>query len=75
MFFGPHHLKFPEAQSFIDGGIGFVVENAEELNQKINALGDQQELKQTIEAFMHSQAGATDKIVNHTFITNALKQN
>ena len=66
VFFGPRHQKFPEAQSFIDGGIGFVIENAEELNQKINALSDQQELKQKIEAFMQSQAGATEKIVNHS---------
>ena len=72
VFFGPRHQKFPEAQSFIDGGIGFVVEKAEELNQKINALSDQQELKQKIDAFMQSQAGAADKIVNHSFITNAL---
>jgi len=68
VFFGPRHQKFPEAQSFIDGGIGFVIENAEELSQKIKALGDQEELKQKIEAFMQSQAGATDKIVNHTYL-------
>ncbi|MDA7762505.1 3-deoxy-D-manno-octulosonic acid transferase [Crocinitomicaceae bacterium] len=73
VFFGPRHQKFPEAQSFIDGGIGFVIENAEELNQKINALGNQNELKQKIEVFMQSQAGATDKIVNHTFISNSFQ--
>ena len=72
VFFGPHHEKFPEAQSFIDEGIGFVVENAEQLSEKINALGNQDELKQKIEAFMQSQAGATDKIVNHSFIKNKL---
>ena len=66
VFFGPRHQKFPEAQSFIDGGIGFVVEKAEELSQKINALSDQQELKQKTEGFMQSQSGATDKIVNHS---------
>lgn len=75
VFFGPVFHKFPEAQAFIDGGIGFVVENAEALSQKINVLGDQEELKQKIEGFMNSQSGATDKIANHTFITNALKQN
>ena len=74
VFFGPHHQKFPEAQSFINGGIGFVVENAEQLSEKIKALGDQKELKQKIEAFMQSQAGATEKIVNHSMITNTLKQ-
>jgi 3-deoxy-D-manno-octulosonic-acid transferase len=73
VFFGPHHQKFPEAQNFIDGGIGFAVENAEQLSKKMNALGDQQELKQKIESFMKSQAGATDKIVNHSFTTNSLK--
>ncbi|MBT5439050.1 MAG: 3-deoxy-D-manno-octulosonic acid transferase, partial [Flavobacteriales bacterium] len=73
VFFGPRHQKFPEAQSFIDGGIGFVIENAEELNQKINALGNQNELKQKLDSFMQSQAGATDKIANHSFTTNSLK--
>ena len=68
VFFGPHHHKFPEAKSFIDGGIGFVVENAEQLSKKINALGNQNELKQKIEGFMQSQAGATNKIVNHTYL-------
>ena len=74
VFFGPHHQKFPEAQAFIDGGIGFVVENAAQLSQKINELSDQQALKQKIDAFMKRQAGATNKIVNHSFITNTLKQ-
>ena len=73
VFFGPHHLKSPEAQSFIDGGIGFVVENTEQLSRKINALGNQEELKQKIEAFMQIQTGATNKIVNHSFTTNSLK--
>ena len=73
VFFGPHHHKFPEAQSFIDTGIGFVVKNAEQLSEKINDLGNQGELKQKIEDFIQSKAGATDKIVNHSFITNTLK--
>ncbi|MDA9161452.1 3-deoxy-D-manno-octulosonic acid transferase [Crocinitomicaceae bacterium] len=68
VFFGPRHQKFPEAQSFIDGGIGFVVENAEQLTEKINALGNQNELKQKIESFVQTQSGATDKIVNHSCI-------
>jgi 3-deoxy-D-manno-octulosonic-acid transferase len=72
VFFGPHHQKFPEAQSFIDEGIGFVVENAEQLSQKIKALDNQEELKQKIDAFMQSQAGAADKIVNHSFIKNIM---
>ena len=73
VFFGPLHEKFPEAQSFIDAGIGFVVENAEQLSKKINALGSQKEVKQKIEAFMQSQAGATNKIIYHVFIKDILK--
>ena len=73
VFFGPHHQKFPEAQSFIDARIGFMVENAGQLSEKIKALGNQDDLKQKIEAFMESQAGATNKIVNHAFISEALK--
>jgi 3-deoxy-D-manno-octulosonic-acid transferase len=72
VFFGPYHRRFPEAKSFIDEGIGFVVENAEQLSEKINTLGNQDELKQKIKAFVRGQAGATDKIVNHSFITNTL---
>ena len=72
VFFGPNHQKFPEAQIFIDADIGFVVENAKQLSEKINALGNQDELKQKIEAFMQSQSGATEKIVNHSFIKNKL---
>ena len=75
VFFGPNHQKFPEAQIFIDADIGFVVENAKQLSEKINALGNQDELKQKIEAFMQSQSGATEKIVNHSFISKALNQN
>jgi 3-deoxy-D-manno-octulosonic-acid transferase len=75
VFFGPNHQKFPEAQIFIDGDIGFVVENAKQLSEKINALGNQDDLKQKIEAFMQSQSGATEKIVNHLFISKVLNQN
>lgn len=75
VFFGPHHQRFPEAKSFIDEGIGFVIENAEQLSEKIKVLGYQKELKQKIEAFMQSQAGATDKIVNHCTITNTIQNN
>ena len=74
VFFGPHHQKFPEAHSFINGGIGFEVENAEQLSKKINALGNKDELKQKIEGFVQSQAGATNKIVKHSFIKDTLKQ-
>ena len=73
VFFGPHHHKFPEAQNFIDGNIGFVIENAAQLSEKINALNHLEERKQKIEAFMQSQAGATNKIVNHSFIREILQ--
>ena len=52
VFFGPHHQRFPEAQSFIDARIGFVVENAGQLSEKIKALGNQDDLKQKVEAFI-----------------------
>ncbi|MGB2467329.1 MAG: 3-deoxy-D-manno-octulosonic acid transferase, partial [Crocinitomicaceae bacterium] len=70
VFFGPRYQKFPEAQSFIDAGIGFVIENAEELSEKLNALDNKLELKQKIEGFINNQSGATDKIVSHPFLTN-----
>ena len=70
VFFGPRHQKFPEAQSFIDAGIGFVIENAEELSEKLNALDNKLELKEKIEGFINKQSGATDKIANHSFLAN-----
>ena len=73
VFFGPYYHKFPEAQNFIDGNIGFVIENAAQLSEKINVLNHQEERKQKIEAFMQSQAGATNKIVNHSFIREILQ--
>ena len=57
-------------QSFIDAGIGFVIENAEELSEKLNALDDKLELKQKIEGFINKQSGATNKIANHSFLAN-----
>ena len=45
-----------------------MVENAKQLSDKIKALGNQDELKQKIEAFVRDQAGATNKIVNHLFL-------
>ena len=50
-----------------------MVENAGQLSEKINTLGSQEEVKQKIEAFMQSQAGATNKIINHVFIKDILK--
>tara|TARA_B100001287_G_C22668620_1_gene524090 strand:- start:986 stop:2218 length:1233 start_codon:yes stop_codon:yes gene_type:complete len=73
VFFGPHHDKFPEAKSFIDMGIGFVIENAEQLSETINLLEKQEKLQQKIESFMQSQAGAANKIVNHSFIKDILQ--
>ena len=70
VFFGPRHQKFPEAQSFIDAGIGFVIEKAEDLSEQLNALDNKLELKQKIEGFINNQSGATDKIVNHSFHKN-----
>ena len=67
-FLGLGIRSFLKHKALLTEGLGLSVENAEELSQKINALGNQEELKQKIESFMQSQSGATDKIVNHTYL-------
>jgi len=63
VFFGPHHLKFPEAEEFINAGIGYEVENSEQLLQKINELSGTERLKEKINAFFQNKSGATKLIL------------
>ena len=63
VIFGPKHKRFPEAQNFIDKGIGFSVNSTESFNSVF------QELSATIESasketakFVEKNQGASDRI-------------
>jgi 3-deoxy-D-manno-octulosonic-acid transferase len=66
VIFGPKHKRFPEAQTFIDAGIGFSVANEEALNFAFNnIIQNQENLKiKTTDLVLDSQ-GATNKILDH----------
>ena len=64
VIFGPKHSKFPEAQMFIDEGIGFSIETTEEILDTIDKIKSQQEILTMKTAnFVNRQAGASLKIV------------
>jgi 3-deoxy-D-manno-octulosonic-acid transferase len=73
VFFGPKHQKFPEANEFINQGIGFEVESYQEFKIKLNEVQTKLESLsfKTIE-FVESQRGASEKILENKEIKNLL---
>ena len=66
VIFGPHHQKFPEAQQFIDAGIGFSITSSELfLAKRAYILDHLEELTKKTKSFIHSQSGASTIILNH----------
>ena len=65
VIFGPKHKRFPEAQTFIDAGIGFSVTDEETLRFAFNnIIQNQENLKiKTTDLVLASQ-GATQKIID-----------
>lgn len=65
VIFGPKHKRFPEAQTFIDAGIGFSVADEEALQIAFNSIIQNQEtLKIKTTDLVLSSQGATQKIVD-----------
>ncbi len=65
VIFGPKHKRFPEAQTFIDAGVGFSVENSEELNLAYKTiLQNLEELKVKTSNLVLESKGATQKIID-----------
>lgn len=63
VFFGPKHEKFPEANEFIQKGIGFEVETFHDFQIKLAEIELQLETYAlTTIAFIDSQRGASEKI-------------
>jgi 3-deoxy-D-manno-octulosonic-acid transferase len=73
VFFGPKHAKFPEANEFMNRGIGFEIGSYQEFKIKLNEI--ESELnpisKKTIE-FVESQRGASEKIIENQEVKNLL---
>lgn len=62
--FGPHHKRFPEAQQFMDAGVGFSVKDETQLRTAIDIiLSDEAMLKQKVARLVEESAGATEKII------------
>lgn len=67
--FGPKFSRYPEAQSFIDEGIGFSVSTKDELNSKLDYLiENRDQLAQKSIRFVEKNKGASQKIMefNHS---------
>ncbi len=65
VIFGPKHKRFPEAEMFIELGIGFSIQTTDELKSIINKIKmNKAELKSKTIHFVNQQAGASLKIVN-----------
>ncbi len=65
VLFGPKHERFPEAEMYIREGIGFTVSNRESFLVRYDAiLKDIVALSEKTVAFVESNAGATDKIID-----------
>lgn len=68
VIFGPNHHKFPEANAFIEAGIGFSVANPLEFKQKVKMImADKDRFKNKSVSFIQANAGATLKISTALF--------
>lgn len=69
---GPKHNKFPEAQQFIEAGIGFSVSTYPQLKNIIEKIDpDSSNFTQIIDDFVKEQSGATEKIFTAIFTSNS----
>ena len=64
VIFGPKHSKFPEAQQFIDAGIGFSIHTKEDFSKTIHFIEQNlSELQQICEKEIENSKGAAARIV------------
>lgn len=68
LFFGPRHQPFPEAKTLIESGGAFEVKSTKDFEDAFESVYQNQKLYDkcsgAIKAYMHSQKGATGKIVS-----------
>jgi 3-deoxy-D-manno-octulosonic-acid transferase len=73
IFFGPRHYKFPEANAFIEEGIGFEVVNFEEFKKKLKEIEpDLNTLSTKTKTFVESQRGSSEKILENQEVKTLL---
>ena len=66
VIFGPKHSRFPEAQRFIDVGIGYSVETESEFIKALDKIkSDLTSISSRTVDFVEQNKGAADKIYNH----------
>ena len=63
VMFGPKHKRFPEAQLFIDKGVGFEVANTLQLQEALIRI-EKENWVEKLQKLVESQSGAADKIMN-----------
>lgn len=62
--FGPKHLKFPEASTFLDHNFAREIKTGEDLVNFINEMKNQSEdVSSGIQTFIEQRVGATEKIL------------
>lgn len=63
VIFGPKHRKFPEAQLFIDAGIGFSIQNEITFSNSVQLIEQQrEELQKKCEIIIENSKGASVRI-------------
>jgi 3-deoxy-D-manno-octulosonic-acid transferase len=66
VIFGPKHKRFPEAQAFIDEGIGFSVDTPEQLSNALQFIqSNKKELREKTRQFVFNNTGVVDQIHQH----------
>lgn len=64
VIFGPKHTRFPEAQAFLDGGIGFSIATTKEFQVAFAEVNQNlANLSQNTIKFIEENKGASDKII------------
>ncbi|TNE75356.1 MAG: 3-deoxy-D-manno-octulosonic acid transferase [Bacteroidetes bacterium] len=66
VLFGPKHDRFPEADQFLEAGIGFEINESAELSRKLlEALQHKESIRVLAEEFVSKNAGASQKIMTY----------
>lgn len=64
VIFGPKHARFPEAQAFIDHGIGKSVSTAAEFQEAVTfMMKDLEVISERTKAFVEQNRGAAEKVI------------
>jgi 3-deoxy-D-manno-octulosonic-acid transferase len=66
VLFGPKFSRFPEAEQFIETGIGFSVANSDSLSNKIDEVSKHlEDIQHRADVFIQKNAGAAARIAEH----------